>query len=208
MSLSSLARLPYRAARGLAGTVAAALLLAGCGERAAPPPTMDEVRSERAPVHESWDVTLYISETATLTGTSEPRLLIEAGYMAAFEEPDSSYTLLKTDSTAAERSTVTAHLFDAAGDTSATVTAREMIYRQDRETIQARGSVRVRTPEGRHLETEVLLWDGREKRVRAPGFARITTPTEEMQGYQLDADEDLDNYTLARVTGKVVLEDE
>ena len=44
--------------------------------------------------------------------------------------------------------------------------------------------------------------------VRTPGFVRIRTPKENVQGYNLVADEDLETYTLARVTGQVTYEED
>lgn len=175
-------------------------LLAGC-ERQAAPPTMEAVRSEGAPDQESWDVRLAVSEDGV------PRAYLEAPYLARYERRDSTFSLLQSppDSLAGR---VTAQLFDEAGDASATVRADRLFYYDRERRFEAQGNVVVITPEGKRLESEHLAWREDERRVRTPGFVRITTPTERIQGYDLVADEDLDNYRIARVTGEVTVEEE
>ncbi len=44
--------------------------------------------------------------------------------------------------------------------------------------------------------------------MRTPGFVRLTTAAERLQGYNLEANEDLTNYSLKRITGTVIVEEE
>jgi hypothetical protein len=69
-------------------------------------------------------------------------------------------------------------------------------------------NVIVVTPDEKTLESEHLVWLEDDRKLRTPGFVRITTPNERVQGYNLLADEDLSTYTLARVTGQVTVEDD
>ena len=70
-----------------------------------------------------------------------------------------------------------------------------------------REDVEVISQDEDRLETETLEWVESEQRVSTPGFVRITTPTEQIQGYQLEAEEDLDTYRLAEITGRFEVED-
>ena len=158
------------------------------------------------PDQESWDVRFGTSEGG------RPRYQIVAPYMAKYERKDSSYTLLlpgeeseEVDSLAVR---VTAYLFDEKGDSSATIDANRMLYFEEEGRFEARGNVIVVTQEKKRLESEHLLWYEAEHEVRTPGFVKITTPTERIQGYELVSDENLDEYTLARVTGQVTIEEE
>jgi hypothetical protein len=179
----------------------------GCMERGFKPPTLAEVREELAPKHESWGVRFTVSETALGREESRPRMHIVSDYMATFETADSTYTLMRgePDSTG---NRVLAFLFDVDGDTSATVTTDRMLYFESERRFEARGQVVVVTPEDKRLETEHLHWNEVDRKIRTPGFARITTPGERVQGYELVADEDLATYTLARVTGQVTVDDD
>lgn len=183
----------------------------GCERRAEAPPPMAALHIEDEPEQESWDVRLGMSEDG------RPRAHILAPYMAKYEREDSSYALLlpAADSLDADRLSadslgvrVTAYLFDEQGDSSATLKADRMVYLDEEGRFEARGNVVVVTREGKRLESEHLVWFEAKREVRTPGFVKITTPTERIQGYNLVSDESLDQYTLARVTGQVMIEDE
>lgn len=174
-----------------------------CSEHAVPP-SMDDVRAESEPTQESWGVHYVISEAESRNGESRPRLEILADYMASYETPDSAYTVMQS-TTAGRR--VLAHIFDEAGDTSATVNAERLILHEDDRRFEAMDDVVVVTPNDKRLESEHLVWLEDDRKIRTPGFVRIVTPSERVQGYNLLADEDLESYTLARVTGQVTIEE-
>src|SRR5690625_170520 len=165
-----------------------------------------EPSDEHHPTSESWGVRFVISETVEEAGESRPRLIMEAGYMATFDD-DSTYTVLRPDVDEGE-SDVIAVIFDpAANDTSAVVRAHEIIYREADGIFDATGDVRVEARDDRRLWSDRLHWDERERRIRAPGFVRIISPSERIEGYNMIADEDLDNYRLERVTGEAEIEE-
>lgn len=176
----------------------------GCHREPASAPSMEDVRAEVAPRQESWDVKYVVTETAPDEVSSRPRLDIEANYMATFETEDSTYTLMLGDSLRR----VLAHLYDEAGDTSATLQANRLTLFEEEDRFEARGNVVAETPDERILESEHLIWLEKEREVRTPGFVRITTPEERVEGYDLVADENLESYVLRRITGQVILEDE
>ena len=153
------------------------------------------------PTQESWDVTFAV------TNDGLPRMVLEAGYMAEFVREDSTYLLLQAAETATP-GRVVAYLFDAAGDSSATVTANRMRYYERDQRVEATGQVVVEAREGRRLEGEHLIWLEREREIRTPGFVRITTAREQIQGYDLEADESLETYTLYRVTATRTLDED
>ena len=161
---------------------------------------------EDEPDQESWDVRLGTSVAG------RPRYQIVAPYMAKYEGEDSVYTLLLPSKESEEMDSlsvrVTAYLFDEEGDSSATIDANRMLYFDEEARFEARGNVVVVTKEKKRLESEHLLWYEAEHEVRTPGFVKITTPTERIQGYGLVSDENLDSYALSRVTGQVTVEEE
>lgn len=165
---------------------------------------MDDVRAEGAPKQESWNVRYHVTETPSGSEESRPRLEIESLYMATFETEDSTYTVMESDS--ARR--VRAVIFGEDGDTSATVRAQRLMMLDDDSRFEARGDVEVVTPDDKVLTSEHLVWFENERTLRTPGFVRIRTPQERVQGYDLEADENLDTYTLRRMTGQVTVEDD
>ena len=146
-----------------------------------------DIAPDFSPDQESWDTRFYMSEKGV------PRLTIDAPYMSKFESADSAYTLLRG---LAEGDSVVARVYGEGGVLEATIVSGEMRYFEADQRFEARDAVRVTTESGRRLETDFLLWMELEALIRAPGFARIYAPGEELRGYDLTADERLDEYTL------------
>ena len=172
----------------------------GCKHRASSQARLEKPSEALAPAQQSWNVNFKIREG------SHPRVHIEAGHLATYEQEDSTYTLMRPHPDSLSQR-VRVHLFDAEGDSSATIRADRVFYYEEERRYKAQGNVVVTTSEGKRLESEELYWDEAERTVSAPGFVRITTPNERIQGYELTGDEQLENYTLARVTGQVTIED-
>lgn len=179
-------------------------MAAACGREHAPAPSMEDVRAEVAPTQESWNVRYYVTEAASGGEDSRPRLEIEAVYMATFETDDSTYTVMQSDSAGR----VTSLIFDEAGDTSATVRATRIVLLDGESRFEASGNVVVETPDDKTLQSEHLVWFETDRTLRTPGFVRIRTPQERVQGYELVADENLETYTLRRMTGQVTVEED
>lgn len=176
------------------------LSAAGCERRAATSTDLEDAFNDEAPVQESWNVHMNVNEGA------HPRLRIRAGHMARYEHGDSTYTLLHSPDSAAKRRVVV-HLFDTQGDSSSTIRADRLFYYDEERRFEARGDVVATTAEQKRLETERLLWNEDMRQIRAPGFVRITTPSDRIEGYGLKGGENLQNYNIADVTGQVTLEE-
>jgi LPS export ABC transporter protein LptC len=168
---------------------------------------MDDVRAEDAPDQESWGVHFYVTEVPVGSDDSRIRLEMMAGYMARYEREDSTYRLLRSHPDSL-RGRVTAHIFDAQGDSAATLTADRVFYFEQEKRFEARGRVVVVTREDKRLESEHLVWLEDRREIRTPGFVNIVTPKEQVQGYGLVADEDLKTYQIGRFTAQVTLEDQ
>ena len=176
------------------------IFLSGCFESNVVPPTMEEIRAEQRPDQESWYARFDV-----LDG-DKPRLQIHADYIAKYEDPDSTYMVLQGHPDSLQ-SRVIAYIFDEVGDSSATIYSNQMIYFEEDRRFEAHGEVLVLTRENKQLQTEYLIWMEVERTVNTEGFVRITSPTEKIQGYDLKADEDLENYEIARITGEAIVDD-
>ena len=160
----------------------------------------EQLAQDRRPDQETWGSVFEI------TNGPRPRVSIDAGYMAKYNQEDSTYTLL-LPSDDRLGGIVTAYLFDEAGDSSAVLVANEIIYYELERRYEARGEVLVTTQDEKILETEYLTWEESERKIRTIGYVRITTPSEQIQGYDLTAEEDLSMYTLQQVTGRIQVQD-
>ena len=132
--------------------------------------------------------------TQTPVGETESRRRLEliADYVAWHETEREKYQLLKSVT-----NPVVVQLYDANGDTSATVMAREMRYYDAESRLEASGDVKVFTKDDTQLATDALQWREQDHTIRTDRFVRITSPTEDVQGFGLIADEGLETYQLA-----------
>jgi LPS export ABC transporter protein LptC len=167
----------------------------GCTERQ---PLPEGVLDADRPDQETWNVAFDID----IDGIRRARL--EAGYAARYERGDSTFARFEPP---APGGRVQVQVYDPQGRLSATVEAARFDYLEDRRAFVATGDVVVQSVTQRRLEGERLIWDEGARELRSDGFVRITTPTERLQGYSLVADESLDTYRLARITGQVEVED-
>jgi hypothetical protein len=162
--------------------------------------TVQSLLDEDGPVSESWDPIMHISENGL------PRLTMTAAYLANFETQDSTYMVLS--SLGVDSSQVRVDIFDARGDSSATVFANRIVYFERERRFNAEGKVVVQAKDNRFLYAEHLSWSEKTSRVHTPGYATIKTPKETLSGYEFDSDENLFDFSLKRVTGTLISEDE
>lgn len=162
--------------------------------------TIDSLRSSEDADQESWGVELTITEDGIR------RLHLTAGHVLKYERPDSIFMLLQSLDEDTVR--VRVDIFDAIGDSSAIVFADRIHYYERENRFVAQGNVIAASSSGGTIESEHLAWTESDRKLRTPGFATIITPGQRMAGYNLEANEDISNATLERVTGTFVPEDE
>lgn len=154
------------------------------------------------PSQVSFDARFVVNEN----GRRRAMLVAERMEHYDSERNDSTYALLRGQ--LKDSSRVTVFVFDARGDSSATIEADRIYYHENEERFEAYGDVIVTTPEGRRLESERLTWRQDERKIRTPTFVRITSPGEYVEGQGLVADEDLETYQIGRFSAEVEVEDE
>lgn len=151
------------------------------------------------PTHVSWDAQFTMSEEG------RPRAVINAPRMEQYRTSDSTYSVWRSMSDTAR---VRLHLFDAEGDSSATLTADSLVFQDRKGLLDAYRNVLVVTESGKRLQTEHLIWRQADRKIRTRRFVRIWTPTEVVQGNGLVADEDLETYQLGRFEAEVEVDEE
>ncbi len=162
--------------------------------------TVQTLLEQDGPTSESWNATLNIFEDG------HARVKLHAAYLANYDTPDSSYTVLMALVENQDR--VRVDLFNPEGDSSAVVHADRITYYDRERRFVAEGDVVVQSAEDRWLFAEHLAWSEITSRITTPGFSTLKTPKETLSGYMLDADENLFDFSMARVTGTVQTDDE
>lgn len=125
--------------------------------------------------------------------------------MEQYRSEDSTYSVW---STVSDSSRVHSYVFDEEGDSSATITADSVVFYNEDGRFEAYDNVIVQTVEGRRLESEHLTWNQFDRKIRTRRFVHITTPTEDVRGNGLVADEDLATYQIGEFTAEVDVEED
>lgn len=168
-------------------------LLIGCTRMETADNSPTELQGPLA--QESWDVSLEISEKGVI------RLTLEAAHMLRYEEPDSVFAMFERSDTLTDR--VTASFFDSLGIGTGTLIAERIRFDEVDHSMIASGDVVLTSSDGSKLETEELLWDEGEGTISAPGFVSLMTDDRNLRGYELEANEDLSNWSIKRLSGSV-----
>ena len=132
------------------------------------------------------------------------RAVIQSDRMEQYRKDDSTYSVWRTLGDSAR---VRSYVFEE-GDSSATILADSVVFFNQEGRFEAYGNVVVLTTEGRRLESEHLTWNQFDRTIRTRRFVHITTPTEDVRGNGLVADEDLETYQIGQFTAEVDVEDE
>jgi LPS export ABC transporter protein LptC len=151
----------------------------------------------RTPSQKTWDARFTLSEEG------RRRAIIRAARMDQYSTDDSSYSIWRTLS---DTGRVRSYIFEE-GDSSATITADSVVYYPEDGRFEAYGNVVVLTTEKRRLESERLTWNQFDRKIRTRRFVHITTPTEDVRGNGLVADEDLETYQIGEFTAEVEVDD-
>jgi len=128
-----------------------------------------------------------------------PRARIRAAQMEQYRADDSTYSVWRTLS---DTGRVRSYIFED-GDSSATITADSVVYYAADGEFNAYGNVIVLTDENRRLESEHLTWHQFDRTIRTRRFVHITTPSEDVRGNGLVADENLETYQIGEFTAEV-----
>jgi LPS export ABC transporter protein LptC len=169
----------------------------GCTADRSTPVSVADLSGEEEPDQQSWNVEYYLGEGGT------QRAILRAPHLARYEQGDSVLVVLRGSAEAPVQVEVY-----GADDERSDVSAAEIRYYEDRRIYHLSGQVVLTASTGRTLESDQLVWDEPGHRLRSDGFVSILSDERTLQGYGLDADEVLDNFTLHRVTGRFYVEDE
>lgn len=164
------------------------------GEKGAPPDSLQR----RGPSQVTQDARFVMNEAG------RRRAIIRAEEMQQYQTDDSTYSVWRTH---ADSARVHSFVFEE-GDSSATITADSVVFFNEEGRFEAYGDVVVVTQENRRLESEHLTWLQADRKIRTPRFVHITTPSEDVRGNGLVAEEDLETYQIGEFTAEVEVEDE
>jgi LPS export ABC transporter protein LptC len=163
---------------------AAVLFFSSCSDDKFEPPRSNLTSSDSLPSQESFNTSVNFSDSGTV------KAILEAGWIGVYTKLN--YTLI--DSNAKVE-------FFKDGEYNSTLTAKRGKIYDNTKDVEVYDSVKLVSTDGSELTTEKLYWTNKTRRVKTDAFVTINTPKEKIQGYGFEADENLKNYTIYKVSG-------
>ena len=162
---------------------------------------LTEAEVEDLPDQESWNAALQLSERGDL------RVMLSAPYLARYERADSTLVELGPDPLGELPGRVHVQLYGSEAQPTATVVSDRLAYDERTRVFTATGNVLVTTEGSRSLESQQVVWNEMDRRLRAAGSFTFTSPSERIQGVGLVANEDLSRYSFTRARGELEVEE-
>lgn len=147
-------------------------------------PEIDEsLNKKNIPVQESWDSEIFFSEDGIL------KAILYTDNLKVYERPKE--TLLEG---------VHIDFYDEFGQKSSKLTSKFGKIDDLSKNMYAIDSVVAVSDSGVVLTSDELLWKNKEKKIVTEKFVRIVSEDEIIEGYGLESDQDLNNYTIFNIT--------
>ncbi len=162
------------------------LTLWGCGKS-----DVEEPIEYTGPVREAEDVEFYYSDK------DQVKIKMAAPLLHEFKSGDQELP-----------NGVYMEFFDEAGRLESTLKANHAYYFKTENQWRGRGNVEVKNlQQNEQLNTEELFWKPGEKRIFTDKFVTIKQQGDVIYGEGLDAKEDLSEYTITKLSGRIQVDE-
>lgn len=98
--------------------------------------------------------------------------------------------------------------FDRFGKEESNLRADYAIRYPNEYFWEARGNVVVNNVKGEQLNTEELIWQEKEQKIRSTEFVKLTSSEEVIFGEGFEADQNFTWWRISKVTGQITLEED
>ncbi|MGH7562038.1 MAG: LPS export ABC transporter periplasmic protein LptC [Gemmatimonadales bacterium] len=168
---------------GLPAAVLFALAAGGCKERGVRP-----------------TATTALRDTADQVMVKMSTRIHEQNVLRSHVEADTAYFYQVTQTV--DFRGLRMRLYDAQGNQKSTLLARSGLYNSVSGSLDARGTVIVRSNQGEVLETEHLIYDRVGNSIRSDTVFVYTTPTERLTGTGFQSDIEVRNVRIEQPRGQ------
>lgn len=164
----------------------AQITLNSCSNDRIQPPKTDLTSTDSIPSQESYDARVTFSDSGMI------KAILEAGRIRVFSK--FNYTLVDSGAKVD---------FYKEGVFSSTLTGRRGKIFDGTKDVEVYENVKLVSQDGSVLTTEKLYWINKTQRIRSDEFVHIKTPNEDIKGYGFEADQNLKNYVIYKVSGEM-----
>jgi len=166
--------------------LAISIFYISCSSDKIAPVKNDLISSDSIPTQESYNATVTFSDSGRV------KAILKAGRIRVFSK--FNYTLIDSNATVD---------FYKAGTYSSTLTGKRGKIYDATKDVEVFDSVKLVSVEGSTLTTNKLYWVNKTQRIKSEEFVHIITKTDDIQGYGFEADQNLKNYVIRKVSGEV-----
>ena len=142
--------------------------------------------SDSIPSQTSYDATVTFSDSGKV------KAILKAGRIRVFTK----YNFTIVDENAIVD-------FYKNGEHASTLTGRWGKVYDATKDVEVYDSVKLVSDEGSTLTTNKLYWVNKTQRIKSDDFVHIITKSEDIKGYGFEADQNLKNYVIYKVSGEV-----
>jgi LPS export ABC transporter protein LptC len=161
-------------------------LVTGCGEKIKP--TVVSELQQDIPSQESWNSTVTFSDSAKI------KAILWAGHITMYS---SQQQTVLGDSLRVD-------FFNEREEHTSLLTAHRGKVDDRTQDFTAYQNVVVTSDSGTVLKTDSLFWTNATRKIHTEAFVEIISSTEHIMGHGMISDQGLKNYTIYKVTGRVV----
>jgi LPS export ABC transporter protein LptC len=168
------------------GLILSAFFLSSCSDDKIEPPRSDLGATDSIPSQESFNSEVTFSDSGLV------KAVLDAGRIRVFSK--FNYTLVDSGAKVD---------FYKNGVFSSTLTGRRGKIYDVTKDVEVYDSVKLVSQDGSVLTTNKLYWDNKTQRIKSDEYVHIVTKNEDIQGYGFEADQNLKNYVIYKVSGEV-----
>lgn len=162
------------------------LFFSSCSSDKVAPFKSDFISSDSIPSQESFNSTVTFSDSGRV------KAILKAGRIRVYSR--FNYTLIDRDASVD---------FYKAGVYNSTLTGKRGKIYDATKDVEVYDSVRLVSTEGSVLTTNKLYWVNKTQKIKSDEFVHIVTKTDDIQGFGFEADQNLKNYVIRKVSGEV-----
>lgn len=162
------------------------VIFTACDDDKTQPGKTDLSSFDSLPTQES------INSTVTFSDSGKIKAILIAGRIRVFSKLN--YTLIDSGAKVD---------FYKEGVYSSTLTGRRGKIFDATKDVEVYDSVKLVSQNGSVLTTNKLYWVNKTQRIKSDEFVHIKTPNEDIRGYGFEADQNLKNYVIYKVSGEM-----
>jgi LPS export ABC transporter protein LptC len=167
-------------------TIPIIYFVTGCGSDKIQPPKSDIISSDSIPTQESFN------SSVTFSDSGKVKAILYAGRIRVYSK--FNYTLIDSGAKV--------DFYKNGVYSSTLIGKRGKIYDMTKD-VEVYDSVKLVSEEGSTLNTKKLYWTNKTQKINSDEFVHITTKTDDIQGFGFEADQNLKNYVIYKVSGEV-----